>query len=117
MYISKQFLDYDSGECVRTQSLISTHLFAAEAMQHFAAVIKRGPSLLSKIEQLGAKGNIPAFCAYQDASSFWHVTQHCPAGMTFPDLNAMVSTHSEYVTHTAASIPDCDAGFHERGSR
>ncbi|TQV89913.1 hypothetical protein V2A60_008748 [Cordyceps javanica] len=64
-------------------------------MQHPAAVKKCGLALERSIRRLGEGGNIPVLFACQDASSLWHVTQHRPAGMTFPDLNAMVLKNEE----------------------
>lgn len=59
-------------------------------------VERRGPSLERKVQQLGISGNIPALLVYQDTFSLWHVTQHCPEGMTLPDLNAMVGIHGSF---------------------
>lgn len=63
---------------------------------------KRGPSLESKAKELGIRGNIPTLLVYQDTSSLWHVIQHCPEGVTLPDLNAMVGIQSSFQTvHTS----------------
>lgn len=78
------------------------HILAAKAMfeeKRLRTVNKRGPCLARRVKQLGMKGNVPALLVYQDAFSVWHVTQHCPSGMVFPDLNAMVGTYSNQHTH------------------
>ncbi|KAM3533717.1 hypothetical protein MY4038_003032 [Beauveria bassiana] len=49
--------------------------------------------LANRVKKLGICGNVPALLVYERPSSVWHVTHHCPQGMAFPDLNAMLELH------------------------
>ncbi len=55
------------------------------------SVRKRGPSIQARTWRLGQAGDVRALSLYQDPSTgSWRLSVHCPAGMSFPDLNALV---------------------------
>ncbi|KAM3548806.1 hypothetical protein ARSEF4850_009204 [Beauveria asiatica] len=54
-------------------------------------VRKRAPSIRAKTLRLGQVGDIGALFLYQNPSTgAWHLSVHCTAGMSLPDLNALV---------------------------
>ncbi|EJP61225.1 uncharacterized protein BBA_09843 [Beauveria bassiana ARSEF 2860] len=60
--------------------------------------------LANRVKKLGICGNVPALLVYERPSSVWHVTHHCPQGMAFPDLNAMMiadGTSNQEINHNA----------------
>lgn len=62
-------------------------------------VRKRGPSILAKTLRLGQVGDLGALSLYQDPSTgSWRLSVHCPAGMSFPDLNALVRSTPNFRT-------------------
>ncbi|KAK8141593.1 hypothetical protein G3M48_010260 [Beauveria asiatica] len=60
------------------------------------AVRKRGTSLREKTKQIALKGSIRTLLVYEDPThGVWHITKHCPAGLAFPDVNALLAQYDK----------------------
>ncbi len=72
-------------------SRVNQDAFKAHDKKQKELVRKRGPSIQAKTLRLGQAGELVALSLYQDPSTgSWHLSVHCPAGISLPDLNALV---------------------------